>query len=235
MPLTVSSSCFPCAVWRLNLVPMPRPCASARSRWSTAPFVPSCAKVAFEPSFQSKLTTSVIVSGSTPAIDVRSEDVCRVLANTADGCDARLRGERLGSVGRERAEAVVGGHDVVGAHRLLDCVADRAPQALSEDRDEGDEREADHQRRSGGGRAGRVAHRVLARKPAGCTRHLPARPAEDRGERLHEPGRDRRHAEEEDEAAEREQEEHGSDGEARRRTCREPSKPTPSVIVAPAM
>ena len=84
-----------------------------------------------------------------------------------DGLDAGGRPSGLVGGGRERAAAVLGGDDVVGVDLLLDRRLGRAAQAGAERGDDGDQREADHQRRGRGGRAAGVAERVLAGEPAG--------------------------------------------------------------------
>ena len=111
-------------------------------------------------------------------------DEARIRAHARDDLRDGRGGERVARRGDERRVAVERGHDVVGRDLLLDRLAVRRLHPVRQRRDEGDERDPDHQR--GGGRRGpaRVPARVLAararrrRGPAprsGTRRATPAR------------------------------------------------------------
>ena len=82
--------------------------------------------------------------------------------------------------GRDGVEAALGGHDVVGADRLLVGAARGGAEAAEERGAQRDERQPDHQRGGGGGRARRVARGVAAGQPAGGTAEAPRGRADDR-------------------------------------------------------
>ena len=84
----------------------------------------------------------------------------------------------------------------------VDRVVDRRLEPGREDRDEGDQREPDHQSRRGRRRAARVARGVLAREPPGHAAKPLERPAHERGQRLDQPRAEQRHGDEEDQRAE---------------------------------
>ena len=91
-------------------------------------------------------------------------DLIHVLAH--GGVHAGHAADGLLGVGRQRLEAL-GGDGDVGADELVQAARDRRLEPGGEDRHEDDESEADHQRRGRRRGAAGVAHRVLAREPAG--------------------------------------------------------------------
>ena len=87
-------------------------------------------------------------------------------AAAADGGDELHAGcprGRLLDVGRERRKAALGRQRAVGDEQLIDGVDKRAAQALSEARDEGHERQPDHESGGRGRGPARIAHGVGAR------------------------------------------------------------------------
>ena len=159
--------------------------------------------------------------------------------------------ERRVGGGRERAAAVLGRDDVVGVDLLLDGRLRRGAQAGAERGDDGDQREADHQRGGRRGRAPGVADRVLAGEPAGRAAEAGGREADQRGERLHQARSEHGDADEQREHAdaERQRDESAADAaeqadrrarpaRGRRRRCRGvracgPGRPT-VVAVEPS-
>ena len=136
----------------------------------------------------------------------------------------RLADERRGRCGRSRrpvtpgraprarrrprpangVAAVLRGDDVVGRDWSLDRVAIESRRPCAEHGDERDEREPDHQRGRGRGRAAGVAHDVLARERARRRRRGGAAGQPDeRGERPDEARREHRDADEQQRACRR--------------------------------
>ena len=120
--------------------------------------------------------------------------LARAVGDRRDVRDAvDVAGGRHG-VARDRREAVRVLEDHVALEVLVDRLRDRRLEAGGEDGHEGHEREPDHQRgRRGGGAAG-LAHRVLAREPAGQPADALHRLAGQRRERPDEPRREQRGA-----------------------------------------
>ena len=129
-----------------------------------------------------------------------AERLPAVSAHPDGFCAGHGRDRRIGR-GLERSEAVVGDDDEVGADLIADRLADGIPQPRREHRDEGDQRQPDHEGRGRRGGAARIPDRVLLCEPAGRTAKATSRPADDASERLDDVGRDQRHADEEDQAA----------------------------------
>ena len=121
------------------------------------------------------------------------------MTTSGDGATPR----RIARGGDERRVPVLRGDDVVRGDLVLDRLAVRGLHPVRERRDEGDERDADHQRRRGRGRAAGVADGVPAREPR-RRRRPSAAPAARRPPRsADELGRDHRDAEEEQQHAAR--------------------------------
>src|SRR4051794_10906793 len=84
---------------------------------------------------------------------------------------ARRRSAGAGGVARHggggRRPAVGTGHHGGGGDGAIGGAGRAVAQALGDDRPQGPQRDADHQRRRGDGRGAGVAHRVAARQPAG--------------------------------------------------------------------
>ncbi len=109
-------------------------------------------------------------------------------ADRRDQLDPRHRSGRFrGAVGDRRKAIGVLNHQPAG-EVFVDHLGDRALQARREDGDEGDQGEADHQRRRGDRGAAGVALRVLAGEAAGEAPEPLQRPAGDRGQRRHQAG-----------------------------------------------
>ena len=182
-----------------------------------APRAPSAANVRSDPapsrSWQPRRSWGIDAADRL----VGAEDAPGALSDAADRLDARLATRaRAAHRRRQRAGSVVCGDDVVRAHHLLDRVAERASAALAEYGHERDQREADHQRGGGDGGAGGLRTEFWrASRPAAPPMRAAGHASTD-GERLDEPGRDQRDADEQDEAPDREQEQHPADGETGR-------------------
>ena len=99
--------------------------------------------------------------------------------------------------------------DVVRRHLVLDRPAVRCLHPVGEHRDEGDEGDADHQRRRGRGGPAGVPHGVPARQLARGAADRPRRQADERCERTDEARRDHGHADEEEDHAARDGEQPG--------------------------
>ena len=84
-----------------------------------------------------------------------------VVADRRGGGHAGRVGQRVPRARRERVEAVLGRHDVVRPHLVLRARLGGALEARPQRRDERDQREPDHQRAGGPGRARGVARGVV--------------------------------------------------------------------------
>ena len=94
-------------------------------------------------------------------VDVRAEAARLVVAHRRGGRHSRRARQRVARAGRERVVAVLGGHDVVGAHLILERVAGGALEARAQRGHERHEREPDHQRAGRAGRARGIARGVV--------------------------------------------------------------------------
>ena len=183
MPLTVRSSCSPVGVVIEIGEPTVRLWSSAKPSSTKAPSARSSEKTACEPSFHSRLI-------ALPLLGVTARDERRLAVDEGlPRADARhlpdagrLRGG-LGGLDGDRGEVVLRGDRVVGDEDPVDGVRERRADALAEDGDERHQREPDHERRRGRGRALRVPLRVSAGELAGGAAHLGGGPAEGRRER----------------------------------------------------
>ena len=132
-----------------------------------------------------------------------------VLARSVrDGGDVRDAVDVAGGrhrVARDRREAVRVLEDHVALEVLVDRVRDRRLEAGGEDGHEGHEREPDHQRRGRRGGAAGLAHRVLAREPAGQPANALHRLARERRQRPDQPRREQRGREQDERRAAAEQ------------------------------
>ena len=126
-----------------------------------------------------------------------SRDLARIRADAGGRADARRRGDRGVGLGRVGPAVAVGADDdVVGVHLLLDGGGRGVPQAGAERGDDGDQGEPDHQRGRGRRGAPGVAHGVLARQAPGRAAEAAGGEADHRRDRLHEPRREQRDADE---------------------------------------
>ena len=184
MPFTSSSASFPSDDVTFTGLPTLRSWSSANSFDTIAPSTPRPARTACESSIPSNVYESGdrvrVDAGQVAAVAV---DLRQLGADRADVLGLGRLGDRVAGAGHERAEAVRRRDDEVRLHLILDRAAVRRLHAVREDGDEGDERDADHERRGGRGRALRVPHRVALGQAARGAADLRRGPADDRGER----------------------------------------------------
>ena len=138
-------------------------------------------------------------------------DLIHVLAH--GGIHAGHAPDGLLGVGRQRLEAL-GRDGDVGADELVQAARDRRLEPGGEHRHEDDESEADHQRRGRRRGAAGVAHRVLAREPAGLVEREGERLPDRARERPHDIAGDERDADEQQDRASRQRAEAAAGGPA---------------------
>ena len=222
MPLSTNVLCAPLAKVRSIGEPTCRWWLFAYPLSVNAPFEPSVASVAFEPCTQSSL--NIVAAGGLTAVAKNDEPKASAspVRTLPTACDDRALGSGVRDRRRDRREVVLRRDRVVG---VVPDVVDRAAEALRdpgrEHRDERDERESDHQRRRGRGRALRVAAGVVTRERPGGAADARRGPAQRPGERADEAHREQRDADEDHQRAEAHVEQDGLRPEVRHEEAEE--------------
>ena len=168
-----------------------------------APPPASVASDASLPSSHSNLYARAIVVGSTPLTAFSPSPTTWTWSPRIDELsdDARRLRGGLAGADRDRVPAALRGDHVARAELVAQRALVAREQALAEDGHERDERQPDHQRRRGRGRAARIADRVLLCEPAGRAAEPGGREADHVGERADEARRDHGEADEDAEGA----------------------------------